>query len=145
MKKGLLLLSCLPLGLLSYAQMVIQSGATVYLESGAKLTVQGDLTSSASIQGPGTVVMKGTRLQNITMGGNTIPNLEIDNTSNVTLSGSSTRIGTNLLFTNGKLLTGTQHLIIGITATITGANSSRFVWTDATGMLRKEITGDVAN
>src|SRR5215203_3831628 len=145
MKKGYLVVPCLALSLLARSQMVIQSGATLFIESGAKVTLQGDLTSSANIQGPGTILMKGSALQNITMNGFTVPTLEIDNTANVTLLGSATKIGTNLLFTNGKLLTSSQDLIVASGATITGNNASRFIWTDGAGQVKKELSGDISN
>ncbi|RYF86901.1 MAG: hypothetical protein EON98_02265, partial [Chitinophagaceae bacterium] len=145
MKKVYLLSSFLALSLYGFSQMTIQSGATLFIESGAKVTLQGDLTSSAHIQGTGTILMKGSGLQNINMNGNTIPNLEIDNAANVTLTGSAARVGTSLLFTNGKLLTASQDLFIAPTATITGQNTSRFIWTDGTGQVRKELTADVSN
>ena len=145
MKKFYLLMPSLAVSFLCVAQMTIQSGATLFIESGAKVTLQGDLTSSANIQGPGTILMKGSSLQNIAMNGFTIPNLEIDNPANVTLSGSAAKIGTNLLFTTGKLLTSSQDLFIASTATITGNNASRFIWTDGTGQVKKELTADISN
>lgn len=125
--------------------MTVQSGATLYIESGAKVTIQGDLISSANIQGPGSILMKGSSLQNINMNGNMIPNLEIDNASNVTLTGGTARIGTSLLFTNGKLLTASQDLILGASASISGYNANRFIWTDGAGQVRKELTADISN
>src|SRR5437773_9416733 len=83
------------------AQLNIQSGTTLYIESGAKMVLQVDLVSFSSVQGMGSILMKGGGLQNINANGNTIPNLEIDNASNVLLTGSL-KIGNNLLFTNGK-------------------------------------------
>ncbi|HUC81245.1 MAG TPA: hypothetical protein VMR70_10035 [Flavisolibacter sp.] len=145
MKKVYLLFPFLALGLAGVSQMTIQSGATLYIENGAKVTIQGDLTSAANIQGAGTVLMKGTALQTINMNGNTIPNLEIDNPANVTLAGSFAKIGNGLVFTNGKLLTSSQDLVIGATATISGQNSSRFIWTDGAGQVRKELAGDIVN
>lgn len=127
-------------GFAAQAQLKIDN-ATFFIGAGATVTVQGDVTSNADIQGTGLLQMKGSSLQNIDMGGHTIPNLEIDNTSNVTLLNSSTRIGTNLLFTNGRFLTGNQNLVIGSSAGITGHNSSRFVQTSSTGVLTKESLG----
>ena len=128
----------------SNAQLNIQAATTLYIEEGAKIVIQGDLISSSSIQGSGSVVMKGNSLQNINMNGNTIPNLEIDNLSNILLGGAL-KIGNNLLFTNGKLRTGISDLIIGSPATITGNSSSRFVWTDGAGQLKKELTTNISN
>ena len=87
---------------ISYSQLTIQSGATFFIQSGATVTAQGDVTSNADIQGAGTLLMKGTALQNLNMNGFTIPNLQIDNTNNVLLGGPAT-IGTSLVFTNGKI------------------------------------------
>lgn len=127
-------------GFAAQAQLKIDN-ATFFIGSGATVTVQGDVTSNVDIQGTGLLQMKGSALQNIDMGGHTIPNLEIDNTSNVTLLNSSTRIGTNLLFTNGRFQTGSQNLVIGSSAGITGFNSSRFVQASGAGVLTKESLG----
>jgi hypothetical protein len=100
--------------------------------------VQGDVTSNVDIQGTGLLQLKGSSLQNVDMGGFTIPNLELDNTANATLLNTNTRIGTNLLFTNGKFQLGNLNLLIAPSATITGNNSSRFVMTNGTGILTKQ-------
>lgn len=127
-------------GFAAQAQLKIDN-ATFFIGAGATVTVQGDVTSNVDIQGTGLLQMKGSGLQNIDMGGHTIPNLEIDNTSNVTLLNSNTRIGTSLLFTNGRFLTGSQNLVMGSSAGITGFSSSRFVQTSSTGVLTKESLG----
>jgi hypothetical protein len=87
------------------AQLYISSGATLQIQTGAIVTVQGDVTSSADILGPGKLQLKGSSNQNVNMNGFTIPNLEIDNAANATLTGN-TRIGTDLLFTNGNVQIG---------------------------------------
>src|SRR5438067_1317201 len=126
------------------AQLNVQGGTTLYIESGTKMVTQIDLVTAASVQGIGGILMKGSGLQNINANGNTIPNLEIDNTSNVLLTGAL-KIANNLLFTNGKLRTASSDLIITSSATVTGNNSSRFVWTDGTGQLKKELTTNISN
>jgi hypothetical protein len=118
--------------------------ATFFISAGATVTVQGDVTSNVDIQGTGLLQLKGSVLQNVDMGGNTIPNLELDNTANATLLNTNTRIGTSMLFTNGKFQTGNLNLILGSAATVTGANNTRFVWTNGTGQLMKQLTADVA-
>jgi hypothetical protein len=115
-----------------------------FIQPGATVTVQGDVTSNVDIQGTGLLQLKGSALQNVDMGGFTIPNLELDNVANATLLNTNTRIGSSFLFTNGKFQTGNLNLSLSPTATITGANGSRFVWTNGTGQLRKELTGDIA-
>mgnify|MGYP001608266629 CR=1 FL=1 len=123
-------------------QLVIDN-ATFFIQSGATVTVQGDVTSNADIQGTGLLQLKGSSLQNVNMNGFTIPNLELDNTAHATLTGNA-RIGTSMLFTNGKFQTGNFNFRLNSTATITGANASRFVWTNGTGQLIKELTADIA-
>src|SRR5258705_7689943 len=126
------------------AQLVID-GATFFIQSGATVTVQGDLTSNVSIQGTGLLQLKGTSLQNVDMGGNTIPNLELDNVAMARLLNSDTRIGNSMTLTNGKFQTGTLNLILGSGATISSGNSSKFIWTNGTGQLKKELTADISS
>lgn len=144
MKRILILILGTAATLNSNSQLKIDN-ATFFIGAGATVTVQGDVTSNVDIQGTGLLLLKGSSLQNVDMGGNTIPNLELDNVSNASLLNTNTRVGNNLSFTNGKFLTGNLNLLISSVATITGANSSKFVWTNGTGQLIKQLTGDVAN
>ena len=111
----------------SQAQLYIDN-ATFFIETGATVTVQGDLTSNVSIQGPGKILLKGTALQNVNMNNGgaatnayTIPNLEIDNTSNVALTGNA-KVGTSLLFTNGKVQLGNFNFVMDAATTVTGCS-----------------------
>src|SRR5882762_1488689 len=124
------------------AQLKIDN-ATFLIQAGAIVNVQGDVTSNVEIQGTGLLLLKGTALQNIDMGGNTIPNLELDNTANAILINSNTRIGNSFVFTNGKLQIGNLNCVLSPTATVTGANASRFFNTSGTGLLKKELTADI--
>ncbi|MGF2413836.1 MAG: hypothetical protein ACQUYJ_16010 [Ferruginibacter sp.] len=126
------------------AQLKIDN-AVFFIQPGATVTLQGDITSNVDIQGTGLLLLKGSAVQQVDMGGNTIPNLEIDNTSNVTLQNTNARIGNSLLFTNGKIQTGNFDILLNSAATITGANASKFVWTNGTGQLKKELTADITN
>jgi hypothetical protein len=143
MKKFSLLLCGTIAALMMNAQLKIDN-AVFFIGAGATVTVQGDVTSNVSIQGTGVLQLKGTSLQNVDMGGNTIPNLELDNTSNATLLNTNTRVGTSMLFTNGKFQTGNLNFILAPGATVTGQNTSRFFQTNGTGQLMKELTGDIA-
>lgn len=125
------------------AQLYINSGAQLTIESGASVTVQGDITSNADVLGAGKVILKGSSNQNVNMNNFTIPNLEIDNVSNATLTGSL-KIGTNLTFTNGSILLGTNNLTMGAASTITNPSNSRFVVTNGTGKLVKTSQGAAA-
>src|SRR5918993_151752 len=125
------------------AQLVIDN-ANLFLEAGATVTVQVDITSNTNIQGPGKILLKGTSNQNVNMGGFTIPNLEMDNASNVTLTGSL-KIGSSLLFTNGKIIAGANNITLAEVATVTGQGTGKFVETNGTGQLVKTLTADVAS
>ncbi len=124
------------------AQLVIDQ-ATFTIQSGATVTVQGDVTSNADIQGTGKIILKGSTAQNVNMGGFTVPNLEVDNTNNVTLTGAA-KISGDLLFTNGKILLGTNDLTIGSAGTITSASSSKYIVTNGTGKLKKTALATTA-
>jgi len=142
-KLHFLLLGTICLGCnVASAQLFIDQ-ATFTIQSGATVTVQGDVTSNTDILGTGKVILKGTGNQNINLGGFNVPNLEVDNTSNVTLTGNS-RVSGDLLFTNGDIIAGNNTLTIGSTGTITGATSSRFVVTNGTGRLVKAALGATA-
>lgn len=127
---------------LASAQLFIDQ-ATFTIQSGATVTVQGDVTSNVDIQGTGKVILKGTANQNVNMNGFTIPNLEVDNSLNATLTGSA-KIAGDLLFTNGKLLLGNNNLSLASAGTITGATNAKYVVTNGTGRLIKAALGATA-
>lgn len=127
----------------SYGQLFISSGTTFNIQSGGIVTVQGDITSSADITGAGKVILKGTGNQNVNMNGFTIPNLEMDNTANATLTGNA-RVGTDVLFTNGKIQQGNFDFVLAPTATVTGASASKYFVTNGTGRLTKAGLGATA-
>ena len=125
------------------AQLFIDN-AQFFIQPGASVTVQGDVTSNTDIQGTGKLVLKGSANQNVNMGGFSIPNLEMDNAANVTLTGNL-KIGTSLLFTNGKILLGANNLTLADVATVSGQGTGKFVETNSTGQLVKLLTADVAS
>ena len=125
-----------------HAQLKIDN-ATFFIQSGATVTVQGDVTSNVDIQGTGLLLLKGSSLQNVDMGGFTIPNLELDNTSNATLLNTHARIGSSFLFTNGKFLTGNLNLTLGSSAAVTGNSSAKFFQINGTGQLKKELAANI--
>ncbi len=128
----------------SNAQLSISSGAVFNIQSGGIVTVQGDITSSADITGAGKVILKGTGNQNVNMGGFTIPNLEMDNAANATLTGNM-RIGTNVNFVTGKIAQGNFDTRLAPTSTTTGAGTGKFFETNGTGSLRRELTADITS
>jgi hypothetical protein len=132
------------------AQLYIDN-ATFFVETGATVTVQGDLTSNVDIQGPGKILLKGTAIQSVNMnngGGATklIPNLEIDNAANVQLTGN-VKVGTNLTFTTGKILNGNFNFVLANAATVTGAGVNKFIETVSpnTGLVQRELSAASSN
>ncbi len=134
--------SLLLVSTVSKAQLTISSGAVFNIQSGAFVTVQGDVTSNADITGAGNLILKGTANQNVNMNGNIIPNLEMDNATNATLTGNL-KVGNSVLFTNGKLIMGSNTATLAVGATATGMGTSKFFETNGTGFLRREFTADV--
>jgi hypothetical protein len=143
MKKMLLSLALIVFAAAAFAQLKIDN-ATFFIQPGAIVTAQGDVTSNVDIQGTGLLLLKGSALQNVDMGGFTIPNLELDNAANATLLNTNARIGNSFVLTSGKFQTGNLNLTLSPAANITGANTSKFIWTNGTGQLKKELTANVA-
>lgn len=140
MRKLFLFIPGMAGALLVNAQLNINN-ATFYIGSGATVTVQGDVTSNVDIQGPGLLLLKGSSLQNLDMGGHLIPNLELDNTSNARLLNSNASIGTGFTFTNGYFQLFSQNLTIASAATLTNYGFSKFVITNGTGVLTRSSLG----
>ena len=123
------------------AQLFIDN-STFHIQVGATVIVQGDLTSNVDILGPGKVLLAGSANQNITMNGLTIPNLEINNTTNATLL-SNARIGTNLNFVNGKIILGNFNMKFASSSTGTGGGTGKFLETTGTGQAQLEVAADI--
>ena len=141
--KKISLLSFICLSIFTAKAQLFIDNATFTIQAGATVTVQGDVTSNVDILGPGKVLLGGSVNQNISMGGFTIPNLEINNTANATLL-SNARISTNLNFVNGKIILGNFNMKFASTATGTGGGTSKFLETTGTGQAQLEIAADIA-
>lgn len=126
----------------SWSQLYI-NGGQLTIETGASVVVQGSLTSNTDILGDGKIVMKGSSLQQINMNGFTVPRMEIDNLSNASLVGNA-KIGSELIFTNGHLLLGSNNLTMLSASTVTNPASDKFVVTDGTGKMVKNALGSTA-
>lgn len=144
LNKSILLLLSLMLGFASNAQLTISSGATFFIEGGATVTVQGDVTSNADITGTGSLLLKGSAAQNISMNGNIVPNLEMDNAANAVLT-SNIKISNALLFTNGKIQLGNNTATLSQAATTLGMGANKFLETNGTGFVRRELNADISN
>ncbi|MEO8772377.1 MAG: hypothetical protein ABI402_19920 [Ferruginibacter sp.] len=127
------------------AQLNINN-AIFTIETGAVVTVQGNLSSNVDVGGGGKILLKGSALQTVDMHGFTIPNLEVDNTSNISLINNA-KIGSSLLFTHGKIQLGAYNLTLSNVTTIAGQGlaPSNFVETNGTGQLLKSLTANVTS
>ena len=140
--KKILLLSVICIAAFTVKAQLFINSSILQIQAGATVTVQGDITSNVDILGPGKVLLAGTSNQNITMGGFTIPNLEINNTANATLL-SNARIGTNLNFVNGKIILGNFNMKFASSAMGTGGGTSNFLETTGTGQTQLEVAADI--
>lgn len=125
-------------------QMRINAGTTVSISANTFIVVTGDLISSSNINGTGTIAMRGTALQRLNMNGLTIPRLTINNAANVQLLGHA-RVNSLLTFTAGKIIAGNYYLMLRSSATTSGAGAGKFVETNGTGELRKQVVGNLTN
>ncbi len=135
--------------------MIISSGTTVVsnqnldVNSGGDLNVLGTLVlkkdlinqnASPDNLGTGTIEFSGTTLQNIS-GQNIIGNMTVNNSAGITLSGN-TQVNGTLTLTNGLITLGSNNLLLGPSATVSGTPSAtKMIVATGTGELRKEFSG----
>jgi hypothetical protein len=125
------------------AQLFINS-ATFFIQPGATVTVQGNVTSNTDIQGTGLVLLNGTANQTVDMGGSAIPKLQINNAANATLL-SNVTISDSLILTTGKISLGTNNLTIASTAGTTAGGATSFIETNGTGQVIKDLAANVTS
>lgn len=123
------------------AQLYI-NGGQLYIDSGAFISLKGDLISNSNINGNGKIILNGVTSQNVSMNNNSIPNLEINNSQNIALT-SGAKIQSSLSFVNGKVVAGNNDLTLSGNATASGMGSGKFVETNGTGQLYKELTSNI--
>lgn len=121
------------------AQLIIQTGASLNIQTGATVFTQGDVNSNADITGGGLLLLKGNAAQSLNLNGYTIySSLELDNTAHVNVTGNG-KLGGNLAFTNGKLVLG-NTIVFTLTGTgsFSGAATGKFAETIGNSEFRKE-------
>jgi len=149
--KQLLLPGILIAALTANGQLVIQNGATFFIGENATVSVQGNVQSAANITAGGSgatlgkLLLNGTSAQTLDMGNFSIPRLEINNTTNVSLANSDAKIGNALEFTAGKLQLGSFNLTIAPGVTYTTPGTGKFIETNGTGQARQQLTADAAS
>src|SRR6476661_5045763 len=118
-------------GTLAARSLTVESGASLTLAAGATLRVSGNVSIAGTLGGPGTLELNGSFEQTLTSGSTAtlaLNNLTINNSANARLLSPLSVSGT-LAFTTGRLVLDNQSLSLGSSATISGANASRYVVT----------------
>ena len=140
-----------------FGDLTIGADAQVFFQDGSILNMQGANTTidagaeifasnSSTQSGTGKILFAGSVAQTLHGGnsssiGGTQPsliNVEINNTNNLTLVNSNTRITSGLNFINGHILLGNNNLELSSSASVTNANETKYVVTNGTGFLAKE-------
>lgn len=123
------------------AQLNINN-APVYIKEGTTVAVLGNLMGNTNVTGQGKLLLNGTANQLVDFNGFSIPGLEINNSNNITLA-SHLQIGSQFIFTDGKLVTGDYNLRLSDTAVVSGQGTGRFFETNGTGQLQKRISSNL--
>ncbi|HKA18417.1 MAG TPA: C25 family cysteine peptidase [Blastocatellia bacterium] len=107
----------------SFKDVQIDSGATLAAVAASTINISGNWTNSGTFNAnTGTVVFNGSSAQTIS-GTTTFNNLTIDNTSGVSLGGSTNvTVGAALTLTSGALSIGTQTLTLNGAVTATSGS-----------------------
>jgi fibronectin-binding autotransporter adhesin len=130
-------------GITSVSTLTLSSGTFSAPGSTGTFSISGDLINNGATLNlnSGTVTLNGSSSQNI--GGSTITtfnNLSLNNASGVSLNLNSGVNGV-LAFTTGVITTGSNKLILGNSATVTGATDGAYVF----GNLSKGIAASTAS
>lgn len=125
------------------AQLIIDS-VSFTVQTGAVVTVTGDISSAKGLPGFGKFLLQGTDSQSVNMNGNTIPNLEIDNSNGVWLTGDM-RVSNSLLFTSGKFISGDHNFSLADLTSLSGMGGGKFIETNGAGRVIKEVTANLTS
>ncbi len=138
------ILTCLFFSYKNGLTQLYVNGGSIFLDSGASVNIKGDLLSAQSISGTGKVIMNGTTGQNLDMGGNVIPSLEIDNSQNVTLN-APLKIQNQLSFVNGKIVAGNNDVTLSSNLTCNGMGVGKMIDISGGGTIFKEVQSNLNN
>jgi hypothetical protein len=118
------------------ARAQLQVNGILYIAPGGTVAVVGgDVAATTSILGTGNLLLNGTTPQNLSMNGNTVPQLEIANLANVTFN-SNAIIGDSMKFTSGHAILGNSNLIFSAAAASpVTATATRYIVTNGTGVV----------
>jgi hypothetical protein len=140
-----------------FGNLQLSTDAQVFFQNGSTLHMLGTATSinsgadifantSSTQAGTGRILFGGAAAQTLDGGnssaiGGTQPsliNVAINNTDNLTLTNTNTRITSGLDFINGHVILGSNGLELSSAASASNANGTRYVVTNGTGFMVKE-------
>lgn len=124
------------------SQSLTVIGSAFSIESGGTVTVKGDVYATKDVQGGGKILLNGAAQQELNLTGHSIPVLEVENASNIVLT-SNVRVLDSLIFSEGKIFTGANNLFLGSGAIVSGAGSGKFIETNGSGQVFKEVVSDL--
>lgn len=126
---------------ISIAQLYV-NGGSIFIDSGSTVRVKGDLISSSDISGSGKLLLNGTIGQYLNMNGNTIPNIEVNNSQHISLL-SNLKIKDSLRFVAGKIIAGNFDVTLNGTTITNGMGTNKFVETNGTGQVNIELAQNI--
>ena len=118
-------------GTLAAHDLTVESGASLDLAAGTTLQVSGNLLVAGTLAGPGTLELSGSTEQTVSTGSSAalaLSSLTLSNAANARLL-SPMSVADALTFGAGHLILDNHNLTLGNGATITGADTSRYVVT----------------
>ncbi len=147
------------------ATIIVEDGATLFIEGGLenKLTgsitvegtgvveVQGDVdiatTSTVTMSNTAKLILSGAASSNVTSGGATFTNVELDKTAEDVNLLDEMRVSVDLNFVgdDNKIIIGDNNLVFEPEATITSADDNEYILADGdanTGVVSKELSAD---
>ncbi|RTQ44886.1 hypothetical protein EJV47_27155 [Hymenobacter gummosus] len=115
-------------GTLLARHLTVEAGAALTLDAGTTLRLTGNLTAAGTLTAGGTVELAGSSTQTLSGPGLSFAGLTINNPADVRLLSPVSVTGA-LTFSSGHLVLDDQNLTLTATATISGADQSRYVVT----------------
>jgi hypothetical protein len=118
--------------------LVINGDLRMGLAGGWNSTITN--TGTTSLGTSSTITFNGTLAQSTGSNLPALNNLTVNNSNGISLDNALTVDGT-LTFTLGKVTLGTNNLTVGSTGSISGATSTRYIVTNSTGVLTRNLVG----
>lgn len=128
----------------SFAQLVVEKGAGLYLAEGSLLSVGSDIDIHEPINGEGLLLLNAETGQSINAHGYAVPGIQIDNAGYVDLTGP---LAVSRIFkmSNGKLRCNDFNLSLDAKGSIEKPGSMSWIETNGSGAVRKNANTDLEN